>query len=402
MSDTLATQPKYVSIPLDIFGKVENTVDAAIYGYLHGWENSLKMSYVSLYAGRQKIADDLHVSTDTVTRSLQRLETLGLIAYKRSPRGLLATTRGDVIQSWKSSAPKRVITQNAASDSAKCGIVITQNAARDNAKCGSVITHNAASNVLTSCITLSTTPAAVAGANDDDGGCEPFESKSTATLPAQSTPNIPSGLSALASQIGPVAERWLYAHVQSGTNANDWRLATVLRETAGMNVRSPKLLEMKFNDLPVAKPTPAETAKPGTKSTPGRRVSGDGKRVSLDGGKTWLDAATPMPNMPHPAQSPPPQLNWSTGNHQRRTGTPLGGLLGERVVEMTVAEKQSNLGASTVDSGTVAERRAKLESERAAKAELSQRRQKRAMDLIASGKSRMEATAICRAEGLMD
>ena len=147
---------------------------------------------------------------------------------------------------------------------------------------------------------------------------------------------------------------------------------------------------------------PPETAKPGTKSTPGRLVSGDGKRVSLDGGKTWLDAATPMPNMPHPAQSPPPQLNWSTGNHQRRTGTPLGGLLGERVVEMTVAEKQSSLGASTVDSGTVAERRAKLESERAAKAELSQRRQKRAMDLIASGKTRIEATAICRAEGLMD
>ena len=147
---------------------------------------------------------------------------------------------------------------------------------------------------------------------------------------------------------------------------------------------------------------PPETAKPGTKSTPGRLVSGNGKRVSRDGGKTWEDVATPMPNMPHPSQPPPPQLNWSTGNHQRRTGTPLGGLLGERVVEMTVAEKQSNLGASTVDSGTVAERRAKLESERAAKAELSQRRQKRAMDLIASGKTRIEATAICRAEGLMD
>ena len=402
MSDTLATQPKYVSIPLDIFGKVENTIDAAVYGYLHGWENSLKMSYVSLYAGRQKIADDLHVSTDTVTRSLQRLETLGLIAYKRSPRGLLATTRGDVIQSWKSSEPKRVIPQNAASDSAKCGIVITQNAAGDTAKCGSVIPQNALSNVLTSCITLSTTQAVVAGANGDDDGCEPFESKSTATLPAQSTPNIPSGLSALASQIGPIAERWLYAHVQSGTNANDWRLATVLRETAGMNVRSPKLLEMKFNDLPAVKPIPAETANPGTKSTPGRLLSRDGKRVSFDGGKTWLDVATPMPNMPHPSQPRPPQLNWSTGSHQRRTGAPLGGLLGERVVEMTNAEKQSNLGASTVDSETPAERRAKLESERAAKAELSQRRQKRAMDLIASGKTRMEATAICRAEGLMD
>ena len=402
MSDTLAMQPKYVSIPLDIFGKVENTIDAAVYGYLHGWENSLKTSYAALYAGRQKIADDLHVSTDTVTRSLQRLETLGLIAYKRTPRGLLTTTRGDVIQSWKSSESKRVTTQNAATDSAKCGIMIPQNAASDTAQCGSAIPHNAATNVLTSCITFSTTPAAVAGANDDDGGCEPFESKSTATLPAQSTPNIPSGLSALASQIGPVAERWLYAHVQSGTNANDWRLATVLRETAGMNVRSPKLLEMKFNDLPVAKPTPPETAKPGTKSTPGRRVSGDGKRVSRDGGKTWEDVATPMPNMPHPSQPPPPQLNWSTGNHQRRTGTPLGGLLGERVVEMTDAEKQSNLGASTVDSETVAERQAKRESERAAKAELSQRRQKRAMDLIASGKTRIEATAICRAEGLMD
>ena len=246
-------------------------------------------------------------------------------------------------------------------------------------------------------------------ARDDDGG-EPFESISTATLPAQTKPAIPAGLSALASQLGPIAENWLWSHVTSGTSPNDWRLATVLHETAGMNIRSPKLLEMKFNDLPETKPAPAAeiAVKPGVQSTPGRILSKDKTRVSLDGGKTWVDVKTPMPNMPHWSQEPPPRLDWSNGNH-KSPGMPLGGLLGKRVVETTVAEQPANGDTLAARETELAENlkqrletKLKNEAEAAARKELHKRRHKRMMELVALGKNTHDIGDILREEGLAE
>lgn len=84
-------------------------VDAVIYGYIAGWENSTKRAKVALHAGRERIATDLKIEAKTVTRSLQRLEKIGLVAYKRYPRGIWVTTRTDVIRAWQQA---KVIGQN--------------------------------------------------------------------------------------------------------------------------------------------------------------------------------------------------------------------------------------------------------------------------------------------------
>lgn len=234
----------------------------------------------------------------------------------------------------------------------------------------------------------------------DDGG-EPFETISSAILPAPSKPAIPAGLSTLASQLGPHAERWLYSHVTSGTSPDDWRLATVLRETAGMNLRSPKLLEMKFNDLPEAKPAPAAGS-----AKPDRITTKDGKRVLING--KWVDSASPYPNQPALGEGPPPRLSQSSG-YQKPAGRPLGGILGERVVEMTVAEQAANgaaLAAKEKEAAEsrlrAAEARAKIEADRVARKDLMKRRHDRQSDLMAQGKKLAEVGDILRREGLAE
>lgn len=243
------------------------------------------------------------------------------------------------------------------------------------------------------------TPEAAAVARDDGG--EPFETISSAILPAPSKPAIPAGLSTLASQLGPHAERWLYSHVTSGTSPDDWRLATVLRETAGMNLRSPKLLEMKFNDLPEAKPAPAAGS-----AKPDRITTKDGKRVLVNG--QWVNSASPYPNQPALGEGPPPRLNQSSG-YQKPAGRPLGGILGEQVVEMTLAEQAANgaaLAAKEKEAAEsrlrAAEARAKIEADRVARKDLMKRRHDRQSDLMAQGKKLAEVGDILRREGLAE
>jgi len=154
---------------------------------------------------------------------------------------------------------------------------------------------------------------------------------------------------------------------------------------------------------------PAEsTAKPGIQSTPGRILSKDRTRISLDGGKTWVDVKTPMPNMPHWSQEPPPQLNWSSGNH-KPPGRPLGGLLGGKVVEMTVEERAANGAGLAAREKEAAENRRlenearqKAEADRAAMKDLMKRRNVRQNELVAQGKKLAEIGDILRKEGLAD
>ena len=90
------TTQSYVSIPLDILRQVKNPIDALIWGYIEGWENSQRVSKVYLYAGQQRMAEDLGVSTDTITRACYRLVNQGLLKTKRAPNGTWYTTRKDV------------------------------------------------------------------------------------------------------------------------------------------------------------------------------------------------------------------------------------------------------------------------------------------------------------------
>ena len=361
-------QGRYVSIPMDVFGRVENVVDAVVYGYISGWENSTKKAKVALHAGRERIATDLSISGDTVTRSLQRLEKIGLVTYKRYPRGIWVTTRTDVIKAWEQA---KVIRQNAVSHDE----VIPQIAASTRSR---RLRHHetqiAASNNITPLPSEGIiTPVATYGGG---GGPEPFETVSTACLPATTPNTIPDALKGLASQAGPIAERWIYAHIASGTAADDWRLLAVLREAAAMTstIRSPKILELKFNDLPEEKPAPAK---------PERITTKDGKRVKING--EWLEAATPYPNQPP----------------LKPTGVPMAGLFQPMAAVLPPEVIKAQEEAKAAKQKEINEQHAKREAERARMYQLSERRKKRTNELLAQGKTLMQAAEICRTEGLM-
>jgi len=361
-------QGRYVSIPMDVFGRVENVVDAVIYGYIAGWENSTKKAKVALHAGRERIATDLKIEAKTVTRSLQRLEKIGLVAYKRYPRGIWVTTRTDVIRAWQQA---KVIGQNVPSQSQ----VIGQNVLSTGWDKKS---YHEGQNVLSNNITPLPsegiiTPVATYGGG---GGPEPFETVSDAILPASNPKTIPDALKGLASQAGPIAERWIYAHIASGTAADDWRLLAVLREAAAMTstIRSPKILELKFNDLPEQKPAPAK---------PERITTKDGKRVKVNG--EWLEAATPYPNQPP----------------LKPTGVPMAGLFQPMAAVLPPKVVKAQEEAKAAKQKEVNEQHAKREAERARSYQLSERRKKRTNELLAQGKSLMQAADICRTEGLM-
>lgn len=90
------TTQKYVSVPLDVLKQVDNPIDALVWGYIEGWENSQRKSKVHMHAGQQRMAEDLGVSTDTITRACQRLISKDLLRMKRTPNGAWYTTRTDI------------------------------------------------------------------------------------------------------------------------------------------------------------------------------------------------------------------------------------------------------------------------------------------------------------------
>jgi hypothetical protein len=128
---------------------------------------------------------------------------------------------------------------------------------------------------------------------------EPFESDLAISLPTESPIVI------LARKINDVAERWVKSHIQTGTDADDWRLKEVLREiiARGTNVKSAKYLQPMFEELPEQKPEPLANATISTTEQPRRITTKDGKKVLIDG--EWLIAASePMPNVMPPRHQP--------------------------------------------------------------------------------------------------
>jgi hypothetical protein len=95
--EPIHTSQKYVSIPMDIFQKVEKPIEAIVWGYIEGWENALRRSKVYMDAGVARMAVELGVSEDTISRSIKNLVQLGLIFTQRTPRGSWYSTKVDVI-----------------------------------------------------------------------------------------------------------------------------------------------------------------------------------------------------------------------------------------------------------------------------------------------------------------
>lgn len=90
---------RFVSVPLEIFSRVDLPIQALVYGYIQGWEVATNRSKVYLDRGCQRMAQDLNVSVDTIQRSCNRLVELKLLFKQRTPYGLWYSTKIDVIES---------------------------------------------------------------------------------------------------------------------------------------------------------------------------------------------------------------------------------------------------------------------------------------------------------------
>ena len=92
------TSQRYISIPMEIIGQVDKPIEAMIWGYIRGWENSTNRSRVYLHAGITRMGLELNVSIDTITRAIRVLVHKGLIVQKRTPNGQWYSTRIDLLE----------------------------------------------------------------------------------------------------------------------------------------------------------------------------------------------------------------------------------------------------------------------------------------------------------------
>ena len=133
------SEKQFLQIPYDVIEATHgHPIDAMVYGYIAGWENSLKASRVELKTST--ISEFMGVSDDTIGRSIKRLVSKGLVGTKLASHGIIFTTRKDVIESWQAS-------QNAARGSAKCGATARKTGGEGYAKCGNMIPRNAEADI---------------------------------------------------------------------------------------------------------------------------------------------------------------------------------------------------------------------------------------------------------------
>ena len=292
------TQSRYISIQLEILDATGNVKDAAIWGYIEGWERSKRTSKIRMHAGVAEIAKVLHMSDDAVSASLKRLVALELISYKRYDRGILITTNRDVIKSWSKA---KLIPQNAVSD----GVVKPQKTApqrsrisrgRETAKSGRSLKSNP-----------SLSPSSKSLENDnpkeEEVGQSITENQSTrasAVLPVAPSLSLsgrllgminaafPSNPNAVLHQIR--MSGWDERRVEAGLLKTDPRkganyFASICRRMTDDEVEAM---------FAVPEAVPAE---------PKRVTSKDGRKVLING--EWLEAATPYPGLPAQAKPLP-------------------------------------------------------------------------------------------------
>jgi hypothetical protein len=92
---------RFVVIRHAIYEKCETLLEANIYAYIEGWQTSLSQSCVELYAGIALMSQLFKVSEPTIKRALARMTDTGLIAKKRTQRGMIYTTNVDVAARWE-------------------------------------------------------------------------------------------------------------------------------------------------------------------------------------------------------------------------------------------------------------------------------------------------------------
>lgn len=93
---------QFLQIPYDIIQQcMGNPLDAMIWSYVFGWENSSKMSKVKLKL--DNIAEFFGVNEKTVYASLDRLQAKGLIGKVKTLHGTVISTRKDQIKRFDNS-----------------------------------------------------------------------------------------------------------------------------------------------------------------------------------------------------------------------------------------------------------------------------------------------------------
>lgn len=105
----MSKQDQYLQIPYKIIHQCkDNVLDALIWSYIFGWENSKSLSKVKLK--QDHIAEFFGVNQKTVYASLDRLEEMGLIGKAKTLHGTVFTTRKDQINRFHNSKKRSNIT----------------------------------------------------------------------------------------------------------------------------------------------------------------------------------------------------------------------------------------------------------------------------------------------------
>lgn len=90
---------QFLQIPYDIIQQcMGNPLDAMIWSYVFGWENSLKDDRARLKL--EKVAEFFGVGIATAQRSIKRLKDAGLIGTKQTVHGCFYTTRQRTIKKF--------------------------------------------------------------------------------------------------------------------------------------------------------------------------------------------------------------------------------------------------------------------------------------------------------------
>ena len=304
MSKTDKKQSTYISFPTEILDITKDVFDAALWGYVEGWERSLRKTKVSMHAGVAKMAEDLKVTDKTLRGSLTRLVTLGLIAYKRYPRGIWITTNKDVIKAWNKS---NVIGQNELSGDRVNGRnyrskrTVESTDLSDRSKLPIYDLTNPSSLHRSS-----RSPNEANPTQEKEGTYDSVtdsQSETTRTkLPSAPSLSISDRVIGMINMAFPSNPNAVMAKIRlAGWDERRVEAALMKTDTTkGVNYFASICRGMSDDDIEKVLKKPE--VRDQTSQQPERIMSKDGNSVKING--EWLKAATPYENMPLPPQHP--------------------------------------------------------------------------------------------------
>jgi hypothetical protein len=302
MSKTDKKQSTYISFPTQILDITANVFDSVLWGYVEGWERSLRKTKVSMHAGVAKMAEDLKVSDDTVSRSLRRLVDLGLIAYKRYPRGIWITTNKDVIKAWNKA---KVIPKNTGSpDEAIPQKRVSKRYRKltdlsDTAKYGVYDLTNPSSLHRSS-----RSPNEANPTQEKEGTYDSVtdsQSETTRTkLPSAPSLSISDRVIGMVNMAFPSNPNAVMTKIRMAGWDERRVEAALMKTDASKGVNYFASICRGMSDDDIEKVLKKPEVRDQTSQQPERIMSKDGNSVKING--EWLKAATPYENMPAPPQ----------------------------------------------------------------------------------------------------